>query len=82
MSIVSVDGRGRMTFPKDMGLKNTRAVVIQAGSFIVTIPLPQEPHKAAGGWLDTGKTRDELKAMTEKAAQGEATRRRENDHRD
>lgn len=82
MSIVSVDGRGRMTFPKEMGLRNTRAVVIQAGSFIVTIPLPKEPHKAAGGWLETERTRDELKTQTEQSAQDEATRRRENDHRD
>jgi len=82
MPIVSVDARGRMTFPKEMGIKNTRAVIIHAGSFIVTIPLPQEPHKAAGGWLDTSKTRKELKTMTEKTAQDEANRRRGNDHRD
>lgn len=74
MSIVSVDGRGRMTFPKEMGLKNTRAVIIQAGSFIVTIPLPREPHKEAGGWLDTDKTRSELKTQADKLAQEEASR--------
>ncbi len=76
MSIVSVDDRGRMTIPKEMGLRNSRAVVIQAGSFIVAIPLPKEPHKEAGGWLDTEKTIKELKTQAEKIAQKEASKRR------
>ena len=81
MSIVSVDDRGRMTIPKEMGLRGTRAVIIHAGSFIVAIPLPTDPHKVAEGWLDTDKTTSELKAGTDKTAQEEASKRRQNDNR-
>ncbi len=81
MSIVSVDDRGRMTIPKEMGLRDTRAVIIHAGSFIVAIPLPKEPLKVAGGWLGTDKTTRELRAGADKTAQKEASKRRLNDNR-
>jgi len=41
MTVVSVDDRGRITIPKEMGIRNTRAIIIPAGSFLVTIPLPE-----------------------------------------
>jgi len=43
MVIVNIDERGRMTIPKEMGVRKTRAIVMPAGSFIVTIPLPRAP---------------------------------------
>jgi len=41
MTVVSVGDRGRITNPKEMGIRNTRAIIIPAGSFLVTIPLPE-----------------------------------------
>lgn len=81
MSIVSVDDRGRMTIPKEMGLRDTRAVIIQAGSYIIAIPLPKDPRKAAEGWLDTDKTTRELKNEAENLAQEESSKRHKSDHR-
>lgn len=75
MAVVPVDERGRLTIPKEMGIRDTRAVIIPAGSFIVAIPLPKEPHKEAEGWLDTDKTRVELKSLAESAAMEDASRR-------
>jgi len=68
MSIVEIDERGRMTLPKKIGLKNSRAIVIPAGSFFVTIPLPKTPQKTAEKWLPTSKERKELKIQAEKLA--------------
>jgi len=80
MSIVEIDERGRMTIPRKMGLKNSRAVVIPAGSFFITIPLPDNPQKEAGGWLDTTKERKDLKAEAEKLAQEDAVNRAKRRH--
>jgi bifunctional DNA-binding transcriptional regulator/antitoxin component of YhaV-PrlF toxin-antitoxin module len=41
MSVVEIDERGRMTVPKKLGLRKSRAIIIPAGSFFVTIPLPK-----------------------------------------
>jgi bifunctional DNA-binding transcriptional regulator/antitoxin component of YhaV-PrlF toxin-antitoxin module len=75
MAVVPIDERGRLTIPKEIGVRNTRAVIISAGSFIVAIPLPREPHREAEGWLDTDKTRSELKALAEEEAMEDAAQR-------
>ncbi len=75
MSVVEIDERGRMTVPKKMGLKKSRAIVIPAGSYFLTIPLPKEPQKEAENWLDTKRERRELKVQAEKLAQQDAVAR-------
>ena len=75
MAIVSVDDRGRMTIPKELGIRSTRAIIIPAGSFFVAIPLPDSPLEAAKGWLDTDRTREQLKASAERLAAGDAVSR-------
>ena len=68
MTVVTVDERGRMTIPKELGVKKTRAIIIPAGSFFVTIPLPAQPHEHAGSWLPSKRERKELKALAEESA--------------
>jgi bifunctional DNA-binding transcriptional regulator/antitoxin component of YhaV-PrlF toxin-antitoxin module len=80
MTVVEIDERGRMTIPKKMGLKKTRAIVIPAGSYFVTIPLPKVPHKEAEGWLPTNKERNELKIEAEKLAGQDAVKRAKRRH--
>lgn len=75
MSVVSVDERGRLTLPKNIGVRDTKAVVIPAGSFIVVIPLPRSPSAHAEGWLHTEKGARELKDEAEKAAMMDACER-------
>lgn len=75
MAIVNIDERGRMTIPKEMGVRKTRAIVIPAGSFIVTIPLPRAPHIEAESWLTTEKDRRKLKDSAEKTAREDAVKR-------
>lgn len=75
MSLVEIDERGRMTVPKKLGLRKSRAIVIPAGSFFVTIPLPKKPLKEAEKWLLTSKERRELKARAEQAAREDAVKR-------
>ena len=75
MSVVEIDERGRMTIPKKMCLKKSRALVIPAGSYFLTIPLPKSPQKEAEKWLDTKKDREELKVQAEKLAQEDAVAR-------
>ena len=75
MSVVEIDERGRMTIPKKIGIKKSRAIVIPAGTFFITIPLPENPSKEAGGWLSTNKERKELKVEAEKLAKEDAVNR-------
>ncbi len=75
MSVVEIDERGRMTIPKKIGLKKTRAIVIPAGSFFITVPLSTNPQKEAQNWLATSKERSELKMEAEKLAQEDAVNR-------
>jgi len=75
MSVVEVDERGRMTLPKKIGLRKSRLLIIPAGTFFVTIPLPRVPQKEAGNWLDTKKERKELKQLAEKEAMADAVAR-------
>jgi len=75
VAIVTVDERGRMTIPKEIGIRKTRAIIIPAGSFFVTIPLSKTPHEKAADWLDTDKERNRLKTLAEKAAKKDAVKR-------
>lgn len=75
MTVVTVDDRGRMTIPKELGVKRTRAIIIPAGTFFVTIPLPTKPHEQAGSWLPSKRGRRELKALAEKSALENAVER-------
>lgn len=79
MSVVEIDERGRMTIPKKIGLKKSRAIVIPAGSFFVTIPLPKT-QKEAENWLPTSKERKELKNEAEKLAREDAVNRAKRRH--
>jgi bifunctional DNA-binding transcriptional regulator/antitoxin component of YhaV-PrlF toxin-antitoxin module len=80
MSVVEIDERGRMTVPKKLGLRKSRAIIIPAGSFFVTIPLPKAPQKEAEKWLDTSKEHKELKSLAEKAASEDAVNRAKRRH--
>ncbi len=75
MSVIEIDENGMMTIPVQLGIRNTQALVISAGSFFVTIPLPKEMEKGAEGWLATAKSRKELKVEAEKLAQEDAVNR-------
>ncbi|MEM3549527.1 MAG: VapB-type antitoxin [Candidatus Bathyarchaeia archaeon] len=75
MAVVKVDERGRMTVPKELGIRETKAIIIPAGSFFVAIPLPKTPHEKAKEWLTTSKSRRELKTLAEKAAGEDAVKR-------
>jgi bifunctional DNA-binding transcriptional regulator/antitoxin component of YhaV-PrlF toxin-antitoxin module len=75
VSVVEIDERGRMTFPKKMGVRKSRALIIPAGSFFVTIPLPKTPQKEAEKWLPTSKERKKLKIQAEKLAGEDAVKR-------
>ena len=75
LSVVEIDERGRMTIPKKMGIRKSRAIVIPAGTFFVTIPLPKFPEKEAQNWLPSSKERKELKALSEHGAAEDAVRR-------
>lgn len=77
MPIVSVDGRGRITFPKETGVRGGKAVIVSAGSFYNVIPIPGDPKKYAEGWLDSDKSRKELKKLAEERAREDARRRAE-----
>lgn len=75
MPVVSIDERGRMTFPKKTGVRGERAVLISVGSYYTVIPIPEEPEKYAEGWLGTEKSRKELKKLAEEAAKKDAEKR-------
>ncbi|MCD6466128.1 VapB-type antitoxin [Candidatus Bathyarchaeota archaeon] len=75
MTIVKVDERGRMTIPKELGVRDTRVVIIPTGSFFVVIPLPTKLHKYAGSWLPSKHRKKELKELAEKSAFKDAAER-------
>ncbi len=75
MAVVEIDERGRMTIPKKMGLRKSRAIVIPSGTFFVTIPLPKIPEKEAANWLSTSKEHKELTTLAEKLASEDAIKR-------
>ena len=80
MSVVEIDERGRMTIPKKIGIKQSRAIVISAGSFFITIPLTKTPEKEAEKWLHTPKERKELKVEAERLAREDAVNRAKRRH--
>ena len=75
MPVVEIDERGRVTVPKKLGLRKTRVLIIPAGSFFVTIPLPKTPQREAEKWLSMKKERRELKAQAERAARRDSGNR-------
>jgi hypothetical protein len=75
MSIVDIDDRGRMTIPKEIGLRGHRAAIIPAGSFFVVVPIVGDPYKFAGGWLDTDRDAKTLKETAERKAGEDAAER-------
>lgn len=75
MPVVSIDDRGRMTFPKETGIRGEKAVLIPMGSTYTIVPIPEEPEKYAGEWLDTERDRRELKELAEETGQKEAEER-------
>ena len=80
MSLVEIDERGRMTIPKKIGIKLSRAIVISAGSFFITIPLAKAPEKEAEKWLPASAERKELKTEAEKLAKEDALSRAKRRH--
>jgi bifunctional DNA-binding transcriptional regulator/antitoxin component of YhaV-PrlF toxin-antitoxin module len=80
MSVVEIDERGRMTIPKKIGVKQSRAIVISAGSFFITIPLTKAPEKEAKEWLPTCRERKDLKVEAERLAKEEAVSRAKRRH--
>ena len=75
MSVVEIDDRGRMTIPKEIGLRGSKAAVIPAGSFFVVIPIIGDPYQVAGGWLDAGRDAKALKESADRKAAEDATGR-------
>ena len=76
MTIAKVDERGRMTIPKELGVRDTRVVIIPAGSLFV-VPLPTKLHKHTSSWLPSKHRKKKLKELAEKSAfKGAAERAR------
>ena len=75
MAVVNIDSRGRLTIPRKMKVKSTKAIIIPAGSFFIIIPIPPEPVKYAKNWLKTSRTRRGLKKMAEELARKDTVKR-------
>lgn len=75
MSVVDIDERGRMTIPKEIGLRGSRAAIIPAGSFLVVVPIVGEPYQVAGSWLDTERDAKALKEVADRKAAEDALER-------
>ena len=75
MSVVEVDDRGRLTIPKEIGLRGSRVIVIPSGTYFVVIPLPSDPYNYAKNWLKTDKTIKELKDSSAETAADDAAAR-------
>ena len=73
--VVEIDERGCMAIPGEFGLRKSRALIIPAGSFFITVPLPKIPQKKTEKWLSTHKARRDLKAQAEKLATADAVKR-------
>lgn len=74
MSVVKIDNRGRITLSRELR-GGDKAVVINAGTFIVVIPLPSRPEIHALGWLGSKKSTINLKAIGEEKAREDAVSR-------
>lgn len=75
MAVVVVDERGRLTIPSQLRVKDTKATLIPAGSFLIIVPIPSQPLEASAGWLQTKIANKELKALAEKQARSDAVKR-------
>ena len=75
MSMVEIDERGRMTILEKIGIKQSRAIVIPAGSFFITIPLTKTLEREAEAWLPASRECKELKVEAEKLARQDAVNR-------
>ena len=75
LSLVDIDDRGRMTIPKAIGLRGSRAAIIPAGTFLVIVPIIGEPYQLARSWLETERDTKELKELGEKKAAEDAVKR-------
>jgi len=73
--VVEVDARGRLTIPREIGLRGARVVVIPSGTYFVVVPLTGDPYNYAKDWLKTDETTRELKNSSEKAAAEDAAAR-------
>lgn len=73
--MVDIDDRGRMTIPKEIGLRGSRAAIIPAGSFLVVVPIVGDPYQVAGGWLETERDAKALKKAADKKAAEDASDR-------
>ncbi len=72
MSVVEVDDRGRLTMPKEMGLRGKKVIVIPASTYFVVLPLPADPYKYAKDWLKTDEETADLKKEAEEEASRDA----------
>jgi hypothetical protein len=75
VAVVLIDERGRLTIPSELQVRETKATLIPAGPFMILIPLPSRPVEASGGWLQTKRSRKELKLLAEKRGRSDAVRR-------
>jgi len=75
LTVVDVDERGRMTIPKEIGLRKAKAAIIPAGSFFVVLPIVGDPYKVASSWLQTDKETRALRKLAEEKAAEDAVRR-------
>jgi len=74
MSIVEVDSKGRIVIPKkfreELGIKK-KVMVINVGSHLKIIPLPEDPFTILDGAFTVKKSFQELRRQAEKLALGE-----------
>ena len=75
MALVVLDDPGRLTIPRKLDTRGTRAMLIPAGPFLIIVPIPSRPLEASASWLDTKLSRKELKALAEKTARKDALKR-------
>jgi len=75
MAVVVVDERGRLTIPSELHVRDTKATLIPAGSFLIIVPIPSQPLAASASWLRTKLSNKELKALAEKQARKDAVKR-------
>ncbi len=73
--VASVDDRGRIKLPKEMGHKARRVVIIDAGGYFLGIPIPGDPLQASGTWLRSEEDTRALKRIAEAEALGDAVSR-------
>jgi len=75
MVVVVVDERGRLTIPSELRVRDTKATLIPAGSFLIIVPTPNKALEASASWLHTKLGNKELKALAERKARRDAIKR-------